>query len=312
MKIFSLMERNSNLHLKRTCAAIGVFDGVHRGHQLLLKQMLARARRLKAQPIVITFFPHPAHVLKPDSKLGYITSLADRFRLLSKLGVAACVVVRFNRSFAGIQPEKFIKDILNKEFGVKAIFVGENFRFGKDRSGDIALFQKLASEYGYEMHPVSSLKQGRAVISSTRIRKAIAEGKLNEAKLLLGRPVFTSGVVVKGSRRGNKLGYPTANVDYESSVLPPQGVYAVKVLIGTKTYSAVANLGMRPTFDKQNSKLLLEVYVLDFSKNIYGQRMQVEFLKKIRNEKKFPNPQKLIQQIQKDEASARRYFVQTC
>src|SRR5271170_6313920 len=132
MKVISL-NGNSKLHLKKTCVAIGIFDGVHRGHQYLIKKMLATAKRLKAQPVVITFFPHPAHVLRPDLKLGYLTSLEERFRRLSDLGVAACLVVRFDRSFAKIQPEKFIKDILVKKLGVQAVFVGNDFRFGKDR-----------------------------------------------------------------------------------------------------------------------------------------------------------------------------------
>ncbi len=307
MKVISL-NGSSKLHLKKTCAAIGIFDGVHRGHQYLIKKMLTTAQRLGARPIVITFFPHPAHVLRPDLKLGYLTSLGRRFSLLSDLGVAACLVVPFNRTFAGIQPEKFIKDILVKKLGVQAVFVGDDFRFGKDRSGDIALFQKLGPPYGYETHAVSALKQGRAVISSTRIRRLVGTGKLNEAAQLFGRSVSVSGVVVKGSKRGKSLGFPTANIAYEADILPPKGVYVVRVLLGTKSYPAIANIGTRPSFEKQISKLHLEVHVLDFSRNIYGKRLEVEFLKKIRNEKKFPSPQDLIQQIQKDESSARKYF----
>jgi riboflavin kinase/FMN adenylyltransferase len=296
------------LHLKKTCAAIGIFDGIHRGHQYLIRKMLARARQLKARPVVITFFPHPAHVLKPGIKLGYLSSLSDRFRLLGELGVEACLVVRFNRSFAGIQPEKFIKDILIKKLGVRAIFVGKDFRFGKDRSGDIALFEKLSSQLGFEIHAVPSLEQGREIISSTRIRHLIADGRLKEAARLLGRKVSVAGVVVKGAGRGRSLGYATANIDYESDILPPQGVYVVRVLIGTKEYPAMANLGTRPSFDKQISQLHLEVHILDFSKNMYGKRLEVQFLKKIRDEKRFKNPQELIKQIQKDEARARGYF----
>jgi riboflavin kinase/FMN adenylyltransferase len=307
MKVISL-NGSSKLQLKKTCAAIGIFDGVHRGHQYLIKQMLTTARRLKAKPIVITFFPHPAHVLKPELKLGYLTSLDDRFRLLNDLGVDLCVVVRFDKAFAGIEPQKFIQEILVKKLGVKAIFVGEKFRFGKDRAGDINLFQKLAVANSYEMHAVPSLKQGEKVISSTRIRQSVLAGKLSEAAKLLGRPVFTSGIVVKGSQRGKALGYATANLACESDVLPPQGVYAVRVRLGTKLYPAIANLGLRPTFDKQFPELCLEVHLFDFSRNIYGQHMQVEFLKKIRNEKKFPNAQKLIQQIQKDEIAARQFL----
>jgi riboflavin kinase/FMN adenylyltransferase len=306
MKVISLNGR-SKPRLRKTCAAIGIFDGVHRGHQYLIKQMLTTARRLGAQPIVITFSPHPAHILRPDVKLGSITSLQDRFRLLSDLGITACLVVRFNRSFAQIQPQKFIKDILVEQLGVKAVFVGDGFRFGKGRRGDIALFQKLGLKYGYETHAVSGLKQGRGIISSTRIRPLIGAGKLNEAARLLGRPVFISGVVVKGSERGKSLGFPTANIDYEADILPPKGVYVVRALLGAKSYPAVVNIGTRPSFEKQISKLYLEVYILDFSKNIYGKRLEVEFLKKIRNEKKFANPQQLIQQIQKDESFTRKY-----
>jgi riboflavin kinase/FMN adenylyltransferase len=318
MKVISL-NGSSKWRLKKTCAAIGIFDGVHRGHQYLIKQMLTTARRLGAKPIVITFFPHPAHVLrapasvryedKPDLKLGYLTSLGSRFHLLSDLGVAACLVVRFNRSFAEIQPQKFIEDILVKKLGVKAVFVGDDFRFGKDRRGGIALFQRFGLKYGYEMHVVSGLKQGREIISSTRIRQLVGAGKLNEAARLLGRGVSVSGIVVKGSERGKSLGFPTANIEYGSLfILPPQGVYVVKVLLGKKKYLAIANIGTRPSFGKQNFKLYLEVHILDFSKNIYGKCLEVEFLKKIRNEKRFPSPQALIRQIHKDEVSARKYF----
>ena len=308
MKVISL-NRHFKLHLKKTCIAIGIFDGVHRGHQYLIKQMLTRARRLHVQPVVITFFPHPAHVLRPDLKLGYLISLQERFRLLGELGVSTCLVVRFDRSFAKMPPQKFIKDVLVKKLGVKAIFVGEQFCFGKDRSGDAALFQKLAPEYGYEMHAMPSLKQGREVISSMRTRKLITEGKLNESSRLLGRAVSLCGAVVKGSERGRLLGFPTANVAYESDIIPPQGVYAVKVLLNKEEYTAIANIGTRPSFEKHNTKLLLEVYILDFSKNIYGKRIEVQFLKKIRNEKKFPNAPALINQIQKDEVFARKYFL---
>lgn len=310
MKVISL-NGHSKQRLKKTCAAIGIFDGVHRGHQYLIRQMLATARRLEATPIVITFFPHPAHVLRPDIHLAYLNSLEDRFQRLKDLGVAACVVVPFDRSFAAIEPKQFINDILVKELGVKAIFVGEDFRFGKDRSGDTALFQRLALENGYEMHVVPALKQGREIISSTRIRTLLGEAKLNQAARLLGRPVSVSGTVVKGAQRGKSLGFPTANIEYGGGtpfVLPSKGVYVVKILIGSKEYPAIANIGTRPSFEKQISQLHLEVHILDFSKNIYGKRVEVLFLKKIRNERRFPNPQKLIQQIKKDEARARAYF----
>jgi riboflavin kinase/FMN adenylyltransferase len=307
MKVISL-NGTSKLHLKRTCAAIGIFDGVHRGHQYLIQQMLAAARRLHAQPIVITFFPHPAHVLRPDVKLGYLTSLEERFRRLNGLGVAVCVVVPFNRSFAKIEPQKFIKDILVQKLGVKAVFVGQDFRFGKDRSGDVVLFERLGLEYGFEMHPVPAVKQGRKIISSTLIRQMIGEGKFNEAYKFLGRAVSVSGIVVKGAQRGRDLGFPTANIAYESDVIPPQGVYVVEIILGKMKYPAMANIGTRPSFEKQKVKLHLEVHILDFARNIYGKQVEVEFVKKIRNEKKFASIQDLIKQIKKDEIFTRRYL----
>lgn len=307
MKVIYLNGPNK-LHLGKTCAAIGIFDGVHRGHRYLIKKMLACAQRLEARGIVITFFPHPAHVLRPDVKLGYLTSLRDRLRLLRELGVAACVIVPFTRSFAKIPPQGFIQDILVKQLNVKAVFVGDDFRFGKDRRGDIALFEQCGHDLGFEAHPVSALKEGRAIISSTRIRHLIAEGQLTEAAGLLGRSVSVSGKVVRGVQRGKKLGFPTANIAYEADILPPQGVWVTMLVLGKNKYPAMANIGTRPSFDKQISKLHLEVHILDFSKNIYGKDVEVEFLKRIRNEKKFSSPQDLIRQIQKDASFARKYF----
>jgi riboflavin kinase/FMN adenylyltransferase len=218
------------------------------------------------------------------------------------------VVVRFNLGFAHMEPRKFIENILVKQLGVKAVFVGKDFRFGKERLGDIALLQEHSAACGYEMHAVSQLKGAREIISSTRIRQLVRTGKLDQAARLLGRTVSVSGAVVKGASRGRSLGYPTANIAYEADIIPPQGVYVVKVLWDKKSYPAIANIGTRPSFEKQNSKLYLEVYILDFSGNIYGQHLQVEFLQKIRNEKKFSSPQSLIHQIQKDESLARKYF----
>ena len=306
MKVISLS--GSLKPLKNTCAAIGIFDGVHRGHQYLIKRMSAAARRLHARPVVITFFPHPAHVLQPNIRLGYLTSLHERLCLLKDLGVSLTVVVPFTRAFAAIEPERFIQHVLVKKLGVKAVFVGEDFKFGKDRKGDIALFEKLAFRYGYEIHAVPALKQGGEVISSTRIRGLIENGPLSKAAQLLGRRVFISGRVARGSHRGKTLGFATANIDYQADILPSQGVYIVLAYLGKKAYPALANIGTRPSFEKQVSKTHVEVYLLDFSKSIYGKHLKIEFLKKIRNEKKFSGPQQLIRQIQKDEVVARHYF----
>lgn len=292
----------------KTAIAIGIFDGVHKGHQLLIKSMLRQARGLKAKGGIITFFPHPVHVLRPDLTLPYLISLKHRLQLFKDLGVDFVIVIPFNKKFSRIDPVYFIREILVKKLNAKSIYVGENFRFGKDRSGDIALFKKLAIEYGYRMHAVKTLKYRNEVISSGRLRRLIPEGNLKEAQAMLGRPVSVLGHVVQGSARGRLLGFPTANVEYECGNLLPLGVYAVRVALGKNKFYGMANLGLRPSFDDQNPKVHLEINIFDFRRNIYGKEILVEFLKKIRNEQKFSSKEDLIAQIKKDEKIIRRFL----
>ncbi|MBI4309286.1 MAG: bifunctional riboflavin kinase/FAD synthetase, partial [Candidatus Omnitrophica bacterium] len=297
MKVVS---ETGRIKISNACAAIGIFDGVHRGHQYLLKRMLRKAEALKAKSLVITFFPHPAHVLKPEVKLGYLVSFAHRMKLLEDLGVDICVVIRFTRKFAGIEPENFVRDTLIRGLGARAIFVGEDFRFGRDRAGDVKLFERLSGVYEYHMQAVPALMDGGEAISSTRIRRLIAAGDLSGARRLLGRPFSVLGKVVKGSGRGRNLGYPTANVHYECDIVPPHGVYAVRIKWKGQALKGAANLGLRPTFKTKKPKLHLEVYIFDFNRNLYGQTIEVEFIQPIRQEQTFPSPQALIAQIQKD------------
>jgi len=302
MKVMSGLGR---VKVKRSCVAIGIFDGVHRGHQMLLKAMVKEARRLKAVPVVITFFPHPAHVLSSSAKITYLVSLRHRFKILETLGVKVCIVIRFTRAFAVIEPEVFIRRILVGRLGVQAIFVGEDFRFGKDRRGDLALFKRLGETCGYAAYGVAPLMAGRAPISSTRLRALIASGKLSAARRLLGRPFSVMADVVQGRGRGRSLGYPTANLRLGSGILPPYGVYAVRVGVQGKIRRGVANLGLRPTFKEQKPTVHLEVHIFDFKQNLYGQTLEVHFIKKIRNERVFKTPQDLVRQIGADERRAR-------
>jgi len=290
----------------KTAVAIGIFDGVHRGHQLLIRTMVAEAKRLKAKSLIVTFFPHPAHVLRPDIKLPYLMSLDQRLGMFKQLGVDAVAVIPFNRSFAHINPVTFIEKTLVGQLGARAIVVGEDFRFGKDRSGDILLFKKLAVKLGYRMHAIKAVKQAGAPISSSRLRRLISEGHLVQAEKLLGRAFAVSGEVVKGDGRGRQLGYPTANVKYSAEVLPPLGVYAVRVQLGKTSFQGMANLGIRPSFKSENSAALLEVNIFNFRRKIYGRSLTVEFVAKIRDEQKFPSKEALIAQIAKDEIRVRR------
>lgn len=302
MKVISL---TGTVKFKNTSAAIGIFDGVHLGHQLLIKKMLAKAKDLHAKSLVITFFPHPAHVLRPDIDFKYLVSFKSRMQLLERLGVDVCLVIPFTSKFARIPPRNFIKNLLVDRLGVKALFVGEDFRFGSKRSGDVALFNVLAEEYGYEMHGIDALAQGGEVISSTRIRKLVKEGDLLGVKKLLGRDFNCLGTVIKGQGRGKGLGFPTANVNYDECILPPVGVYAVKVEYKNKIYAAVANLGFRPSFKETSSKPFLEVHIFDFNKDLYGRDIDVIFIKRIRDEKKFASVEDLRLQIYKDAQKTR-------
>ena len=302
MKVMSGLGR---VKIKRSCVAIGIFDGVHRGHQMLLAAMVKEARRRKAVPVVITFFPHPAHVLSSSAKIIYLVSLRHRFKLLETLGVKVCIVIRFTPAFAAIEPEAFIRRTLVGRLGVQAIFVGEDFRFGKDRRGGLALFKHLGETCGYAAYGVAPLRAGRGPISSTRLRALIASGKLSAAQRLLGRPFSILADVVQGRGRGRLLGYPTANLRLGPGILPPHGVYAVQVSVKGKIRRGIANLGVRPTFKEKKPTVHLEVYIFDLNQNLYGQTLEVHFIKKIRNERVFRTPQDLVRQIRADERKAR-------
>ena len=202
MKVIYFNTISDKKIVRPACAAIGIFDGMHRGHQYLLGAMLRKAATLKAQSMVITFFPHPVHVLRPDIRLGYMVSFAHRLRLLERAGVQVCVIIPFTRQFALIDPQAFIRDVLVKRLRVRAIFTGEDFRFGRDRAGDVELFKQLASVYGYQMYAVPALASGGHPISSTRIRGLITAGELGAARRLLGRPFSVLGKVIRGRGRG--------------------------------------------------------------------------------------------------------------
>ncbi|MEI7998061.1 MAG: bifunctional riboflavin kinase/FAD synthetase [Candidatus Omnitrophota bacterium] len=295
-----------SIKYKKSAVAIGIFDGIHRGHQRLIKSMISHARKLRAKAVVVTFYPHPSHVLRPEASLPYLISIDHRLRILEELGVDVVLVIPFNRRFARIDPSCFIKEILVSQLGVKAVFVGDNFRFGKDRSGDITLFKDLSLKYGYCMRAVKTLKSQGEIISSGRLRRIIPDGKLKEAQSLLGRCVSVLGQVVHGASRGRGLGYPTANVQYQCDVLPPCGVYAVKVIWNKKVFYGMANLGLRPSFKEKNPKVLLEVHIFDFNRNLYGHQILVEFIRKVRDEISFSSKEELIAQIEKDELRIRR------
>lgn len=289
-----------------TAVAIGIFDGVHRGHQLLIKKMVTYARRKGQRAFVLTFFPHPAHVLRPDINLPYLMTLDERLKQIERLGVDAVLVIPFNKRLARIDPRSFIINTLKGHLGVKAIFVGEDFRFGRDRSGDIALFKECSRPLGLYVDGLKALRSAKEVISSSRIRRLISEGKITQAARLLGRPVAVEGSVVKGQARGTQLGFPTANINCQARLIPAHGVYAVRVYWGKKEYAGMANIGIRPSFKDRNPKTHVEVHLFNFNRRIYGQTVRVEFVKRVRHEIKFPSIDALKAQIIRDDIKIRR------
>ncbi len=289
----------------KVCLAIGVFDGVHLGHQRVIAQARDDARAVGGASVVLTFDPHPMRVLQPDKAPLLLTSTAHKLRLIEQLGVDACLLLTFDKPFSETPPEKFIELIVHNTNQLQEICVGTRFRFGHNRAGDVRLIENLAPVYGYIAREIESVKLGGEIISSTSVRQHILHGRLDRAAAMLGRPFSILGTVEKGDHTGHKLGYPTANLNPHNEVLPPDGVYAVGVLIGGKQFGGVVNIGYRPTFADRPPQHLLEVHIFDFSRDIYGQDVEVVFLQKLRDERKFDSVDALKSQIAADEQAAR-------
>jgi riboflavin kinase/FMN adenylyltransferase len=288
---------------------IGVFDGVHLGHKKIFKRALGIARRRRAKAVAVTFNPHPASVINPKAAPMSLISLEHRLRLIRQSGINNIAVFDFTKKFSEIPPECFIKDVLIEKLKAGCVVVGQDFRFGRSRQGNSAFLKRQAEIYGLRVEIVKPLKYKGRAISSSLIRQAILSGRLDFAKRLLGRPPGILGTVVKGNRRGRTLGFPTANINPHHEVVPPSGVYAVKVRIGDRQYRGVLNIGSRPTFygpAKQDREPTIEVHIFDFSGRIYGEVAEVLFVRRLRPEKRFLNKTALTAQIKKDIDQARK------
>ncbi len=292
---------------KFTVVTLGVFDGAHKGHMEVLNKTVNWARENGGQSVVLTFNRSPKVILgkRPSS---IITSLEHRLGIFKRLGVDVTVVMEFNDKFANVEANDFIKDIIHNWLGAKAFVLGCNCSFGKDRKGDKTLVMSLAKQYGYEVYSCKPVELEGNVVSSTLIRESILNGNLDRAAKMLGRPVSGLGTVVTGSGRGSKVLFPTANIDLHHEVLPPRGVYGTFVFLNGKKYLALTNIGARPTFedvpfaDDSNLETVVEAHILDFNGSIYGQDLEVQFLFKIRDEKKFGGVEELKEQIERDKS----------
>jgi riboflavin kinase/FMN adenylyltransferase len=305
MKIFHGTD-NANI-LRSTVLTLGVFDGLHLGHQKIIQKVVSRANAVKAVPTVITFDPHPRAVLYPENAPPLLQTLDQRLANFEILGIEQAIVVRFNREFAGQDAEVFLRDIVHERLQAKEVFLGRGFAFGKNRGGNIELLKKISAELGFCADEVPEITVRRQRISSSKIRELLAVGKINFARRMLGRPYGVEGQIIHGDQRGRAIGFPTANLKPRNRVIPKYGVYATANLIDGKWRRSITNVGVRPTFtgDKEPS---IESYIFDFDGDLYGDVLRVRFLHRIRDERKFSGIEELKNQIEKDTRRALNYF----
>lgn len=288
----------------RTVVTVGNFDGVHLGHRAILGRVRQRARELDCQPVALTFDPHPAKVLNPGGNLRLLTTPAQKVELLKAAGLSV-VVQPFTREFAAVPAQEFVRDFLVDRLKVREVVIGHDYCFGYKRQGNIELLQKMGQSLGFTVQVVWAVEVDDAVVSSSLIRAMLQLGKVKEANRLLGRAYGVTGKVVAGKGRGAKfLGVPTANLASENDLLPAGGIYAVQVARNGKRLPGVANIGTCPTFD--NQEVSLEVHLLDFNGDLYGESLQVEFIARLREERRFPSVEALAAQIRADIAEAKR------
>ena len=285
--------------LKPIVLTIGVFDGVHLGHQALIRETVRQAQKHRAIPAVLTFLEHPVDVLKGGSKVPFLLSREETFRLLKSFGLLKVKVLRFTRAFSKKGPEQFVQWLL-RQGSIRAIVVGKNFRFGRGAAGNIQTLKELGRKYGFEVSPVFPLKIGGQVVSSSRIRELLETGRVETANRLLGRPYPLKGEVVHGRRVGRQMGIATANLGHVKQYLPKDGVYAGAVAVNGRFYRAGMNLGKRPTFAQKNPHRSAEAHLIGYRGRLYGRSLTVYLLKYLRPERKFASVPLLVQQIKKD------------
>jgi len=291
--------------LRNPVLTIGNFDGVHRGHLALFERVKIRARAIGGTSVVMTFQPHPTKIMKPEKAPALITPTQQKLTLIVRTGIHTILCLPFDKTFATISAEEFVHDILVDKIGVKELVVGYDYAFGRDRTGNIELLRRMGKELGFLVHVAEPVLIGKRVVSSTSIRELVKAGELSEAKRLLGRDYQICGTVVRGKNRGGRiLGFPTANLELVDELTPKEGVYAVRVLIDGHMYDGVTSIGHNPTFGR--GPLTIETHILDYSENLLGQTIRVNFIERLRAEKTFKSVEDLARQIDLDIKVARK------
>jgi len=283
---------------------IGNFDGVHLGHRHICQTLIREAAREGRKTLLITFVPHPKMLLHPERRPFYLlTSLEEKIKLLEAQGLDAVILIPFTLEYAETSAESFIVDFLWNKLRVKKVFIGHDYTFGSKKGGNEKVLAEYGKKLGFDVHVINAISVGNTLVSSTKIREAILTGDVKRAAMLLGRPYNVGGTVVEGKGRGATLGFPTANVKPDKELLPARGVYAAMVHLEGGGYRGVLNIGVNPTFGE--NKPTLEVHLMDFQGNLYGEALDVLFIERLREERKFSSPEELVAQLKKDVAQAR-------
>jgi riboflavin kinase/FMN adenylyltransferase len=291
---------------KRSIVTIGNFDGVHLGHQQILRRVVERTCGTGRISAVLTFYPHPARVLRPEEAPGLLSTLEQRLAMIEAMGIDAAFVMQFDMELAKVSAEDFVRRFLVDTMRAEAVLVGGNFRFGHKQAGDVKMLGELGKQWGFEVEIVPPVLDGGIVISSSAIRGAIRNGQMDHARQMLGRPFSLAGGIRTGTGQGRKLVVPTLNLTTAQEVLPKMGVYATEVAVEGRAYQAVTNVGIRPTFD--GTRITIESHLFDFSENLTSGPIEVRFWQRLRDEQKFFGPAELKEQVLLDIERAKEYF----
>jgi len=287
--------------------ALGNFDGLHRGHQKIIERVRRSAADRNGASLVLTFDPHPPRIVRPDKAPPLLMTMPQKLDALSRAGLTGTAVVRFTEAFSKWSPDAFVRQVLVEWLRVSEVWVGADFLFGHERAGTFSVLRALGQQHGFRAEKIDPVRYKEFVVSSTRIRRLVAEGRVDEAGALLGHHYAIGGTVVQGAQRGRLLGFPTANLSTDNELVPPTGVYATAAEIGGTRWPAVTNIGVRPTFESAGA-VTIETHVLGLDADVYGAPLSLSFIQRLRDERRFPDVDALKEQIQADVRRARRLF----
>jgi riboflavin kinase/FMN adenylyltransferase len=295
--------------LPSLCLTLGIFDGLHLGHQKIIRRVIEKAKQMGGTSCVATFDPHPREVLDSKDAPNLLTTTEKKAELIKDLGVDALCLIRFTREFSNIEARAFVNDFLIGKLRMKSIVVGYDWRFGKNRKGDVHLLREMSKKHGYEVEQAERVDVDGQSVSSTLIRELVLSGDLKRAARYLGRKYSITGAIVGGARLGREMGFPTANIEPHHEAIPPNGIYAVWAEVAGTRKPGTLNIGYRPTVSSEKRRTI-EVHIMDFYHDIYGEEIEVTFVEKLRDEKKFSSVEQLTEQIKKDVAKARNILVE--